>query len=615
MRRALLIGSQTFGLEGVAYDLSLMDKTLRRRGFSTVICSGEQASRAGILAACRGLINATAAEDAVILYYAGHGGQVPNPEWQPGSAQARYLHFFVPTDMEQSQVGDFRGILNLEFSQILAQLTAVCRNVTVLLDCCHAARLNRSSRARARALPTPWPGSIAEHLTRLRTSGGHAAPFLEGNPDVVCLAAAGASQCSYEDPSGAAGGYFTEILAEALNQVGESPVSWEILGRWVREQVLVMEPRQRPELQGPTQRLVFACDPPPLETQAGRFTFFYDERHGSRPSMRGGRVHGVAVGNTYAVFNLDHRSPESQLRVATARVLEVFGGTSWLEISGNQPCDGAPLVPLHENYPKRLVAVAPEVPASLRLEIESSQLFGLAPSDTRAPLARIQVAGSDLVLSDGSGKMALMPTQDQHKIFEILGRLARTQTLRELVQDSQSDLHRAFEVSWGQVLDGCPHPLPFSATIHAGQRIYVSVTNRSSLILFVNLFDIGVSNRISLLNDAARSGYELSPEETWCFGYQRGVGLVGVSPSWPAELPIDGPRLESIIAIISDSPLDLSILEGRGSAHRGISLRTNLEHTVAARCLGTQRSSPCSAKSDVSYAVQQIDFELVPERL
>lgn len=612
MRRALLIGSQTYGLEGVAYDLSLMDRTLRRLNFTTVSCCGAQASRAGILAAWRELIAATAADDAVVVYYAGHGGQAPNPDWQPGSSQARYLHFIVPTDMDQSQQDDFRGILNTELSHLLAALTAICKNVTVLLDCCHAARLTRCARARARALPRPWDSSIAAHLAMLKISGCDAAPFMEANPHAVCLAAAGGSQSAYEDPSGETGGYFTTILAEALEQVGEAPVSWEVIGRWVREQVLVMEPRQRPEWLGPTQRLLFDRSPAAAETRAGAFTFFYDERAGGTPSMRGGRLHGVANDNLYAVLRMDETGSAVQPHRTTARVIEVLGGTARLEIRGEEPLDGAPMIPLRENLPKRLVAVAPEVPSALRMDIEASRLLGLAPRGTRAPLARLVKRDTGLVLLDGGGKNVNHPTQDAAKIIDGLARLARALTLRELAQDSRDALHEAFEFAWGRVQEGRPEPLPFSASIRVGERIFISITNRSPAALFVNLFDIGVSSRITLLNDSARSGYELMPEESWCFGFQRGVGLVGVSPGWPGDVPADGPRLESIIAIISDTPMDLTVLEGKGSVPRS-RYRTELERKVAARCLGARRSEPGGAKVDVRYAIRHIDFELVPQ--
>jgi len=82
-RRALLIGSQTHGLEGVDADVGRMSDALASRGFAITPCIGAAATRDGILGAYEQLIAETQWLDAVCIYYSGHGGRVENSLFAP----------------------------------------------------------------------------------------------------------------------------------------------------------------------------------------------------------------------------------------------------------------------------------------------------------------------------------------------------------------------------------------------------------------------------------------------------------------------------------------------------------------------------------------------------
>jgi uncharacterized caspase-like protein len=97
-RRALLIGSQTGGLTGVHADVEAMSEVLRRLQFSTDDFTDEQASYQGITGAYREFIEDTKDGDAVVVYYSGHGGRVPNPRAKQDSSQPAWMHFIVSTD-------------------------------------------------------------------------------------------------------------------------------------------------------------------------------------------------------------------------------------------------------------------------------------------------------------------------------------------------------------------------------------------------------------------------------------------------------------------------------------------------------------------------------------
>ena len=619
MRHALLIGSQTYGLRGVDYDLSLMTRSLGQLGFCPTSISGPGANRAGILLSLEALIERVAADDVAVVYYAGHGGRARNPAWSPGSSEPRYLRFIVPTDMGESAGEDFRGILDLEFSQLLTRLATKCADVAVLLDCCHAARMVRQSRRRSRALTEVWSLGVASHLERLRQDNGSAFFHERSHPRLVRLAAAGANQSAYEDPDENLGGFFTEALAEAFSLAGGAPISWGLLGRWVREQVLVMEPRQRPELEGPVDRPIFGNNPLPARSDpncgaadADNLVFFYAGPEANQPSIRGGRLHGVAIGNRYAILDLDET--QATRRIATATVTKVGGTVSRVALEGGEPRDGAAAQPLRLLFPKRLVALTADVPSGLRRWVDQSPLLEVAPLGERSPMAWIRKLPDGLVIVDESGDPLTYPTRRIAETGENLKRLAHALTVRELHSPAKEQV-TDFRLTWGQVnhqgqasvLNSC------HGVFHCGERIYVRVENLAAKTLFVNLYDIGVSRRITLLNTSARSGFELAPGEAWCYGYNRVHGLAGIRLAWPASVPPNRARLETIVVFISDGPVDLTALEGKGVGQRSGRNLSYLERYVAARCLGGHRARQSTEKTDVGYAVRHLDFDLFPE--
>ena len=141
-RKALLIGAQTDGLTGVENDVKTMASALLHWGFAITRCEAAQASRAGILDAYETLIKEAQPEDAIVVYYSGHGGYCRQPGYDTARRPPEALRFIVPTDYQESREGDFRGILSVELSQLQQRLVGKTANVTVVLDCCHAGTMS-----------------------------------------------------------------------------------------------------------------------------------------------------------------------------------------------------------------------------------------------------------------------------------------------------------------------------------------------------------------------------------------------------------------------------------------------------------------------------------------
>ncbi len=261
-RTALLIGSQTYGLTGVGNDIATMSAVLARRGFSIVVCEGPNATRAGLLDHFRRLIHDSRQTDAVVVYYSGHGGQALAPPALTREARqsSPRLQFIVPTDYEEPAWSDFRGVTAPELSVLLARLTAVTRNVSVVLDTCHAAHMSRGDERQIKALRRPAYVDVAEHLDRLRRQGfDTSARHVLGNQEAVRLVACGRDESAYEytNDAGRRIGMLTESIALALTEVGDQPVTWAALTERVRSRVMALARDQRPEAEGPSLRLLF----------------------------------------------------------------------------------------------------------------------------------------------------------------------------------------------------------------------------------------------------------------------------------------------------------------------------------------------------------------------
>ena len=396
VKRALIIGSQTGGLNGVHADVDAIREALERFAFKTPdIRTGGNASREGILAGYEALIADHRPEDAALIYYSGHGGRALNPS-QPEGSPPQYLQFLVPTDFD-TPGGGFRGIFAFELSALLARLTAAGNNVTVILDCCHAALMSRSvTTLRPRALPRLWTDGVAERLAE-------AAPLLaaapEGNPNAIRLVAAEHDRSAYEAPraDGTVGGIMTDALIQAFGEADPdiTRVSWAALGARIRELVMRRVPEQRPEVEGPSRRCLFQTEE---IGDAGGIVFLHD--HG-QPSLRAGHLLGAIVGAEYGVmpFGATRFLPDGA--VANAVVTAVEGNISrvMLRPANVAIADGALAFPTRVPFGKRAVALDGPGAAAI---VERS-MFVEAARPPKDAIATLRARDGTLSVLDAEG--------------------------------------------------------------------------------------------------------------------------------------------------------------------------------------------------------------------
>ena len=645
-KRALVMGCQTFGLTGVLSDTERMERALGALGFEVESCV-QNATRQGILDAYRRLIGASQDGDCAVIYYSGHGSRL-TVTGGSGPAES-HVQLIIPTDFAQSTDDDFRGITAPELSALQGALTAKTRNVTVVLDCCHSSAMSRApdldSTVRSlddlelaakqhealKSRGKPWPQRASEHLARLRQQGARAeGPFLESNPHAVRLAAAGVDQSAWEytSASGLRTGILTECFLRALEEAQGLPVSWEVFGRRIREQVLARFPTQRPEVEGPVRRVVFGLDEPVPQASLPYFTA--DGRHW----LRGGRLHGVHVGDEYTLMPFPAMQVDPAHQLARAEVKSVLAERSEVALSPKAPTgvDKAVAFLTRALLPRRPIDI--ESPTSdaehheaVRAELEkrlaTSTLVRQSMGTGDGPVLMHVRFTTDLIeLRDRDRVLVAKPlpakVESMGLLIDNLEVTARAQLLREL--ESGTEAHALAEpcsIEWGRVVAGRAEPLPVSgACLAPGERFYVRIRNEGTTKLYATGFDVGVSSRIRVLNASEPSGMLVEPgKERWIGKRPGDAPLEGFELAWPDSVPATGVRgLESLVVIVSNAPQDLRSLEAHGvrdATFKGPG--SQLESVVQQATWGGKREAIIQADT-VSYAVRCMSFLLEPPK-
>lgn len=636
-RKALLIGSPAHGLQGTLPDVERVADLLGPRGFEVRRCTGDEATRSNILSAYRTLIDDTQRGDPVVVYYSGHGARALDEAYEPPDEHApekRYHHFIVPMDLDDSSDGDFRGILSVELSRLLTQLTDRTRNVSVIFDCCHSGGMTRGMRLQPRGLAKEWFTGASTHMEMIKR--GEIPGFTDidvnvmGNPNAVRLMAALPSQQAWEygGPKGSYG-LMTDGLVKAFAEAGDRPVTWNAINRRVRDLVRSSEPGQYPVIEGPSSRLVFDLE------EANLTGTLAAKNSDNGPVLEGGRLFDVRVGDEYLVMPSGFHVADPDKSIARAVVTHVGG--SWsrvrLEEEKGDLGDGATAFPLRQAYPAApvRVQVGSALTPSLEKAITESGLLRLPDEGetdaTDDVLAVVEERDGMLHIGEQAGLDLSNPLEAVESsiatVITKLGLLARSRSLERLESGTGiSRLSAEYSVDWGRVVAGVPKELPKTgALLFNGDLLYLRVRNQSQSTLYVSVFDIGLAGEITLLTrNIAPSGWELSPDGApFTLGYAEDQGWVGLGPLyWPPEVPDDGqPRPESLIVVIADSPQDLKTLEARDTtAAKGLAAgQSDLERIAdQISTARTRNLKAVEAPVDVRYAVEQISFMLDPTR-
>lgn len=620
--RALLIGAETNGLTGVLNDVEAMAGALEPRGFQVERLVTPHATRAAILDAYEKLIVDARPDDRFVIYYTGHGGRGQSPEGPD-------LQFIVPDDYTDSDDDDFRGITGVELSVLLARLSDIALNTTVVLDCCHAAHMSRQADLRIKSLLRsvrwlPTYETVEQHVQRLVHDGlpVHLRPLVS-NPRAVRAVACAPSESAWEGTNrdGTQMGLFTDALSRALRDAVGLQLNWSTLMEAVRRNVQEFMPAQRPEAEGPSGRQPFeATELDPLDTLPVVVV------RPARIQLLGAPLLGVASGDEFAIMPAGATGPQDGPAIGSATVDQLLQTSALAQLRLTTPGQSVPV----DARAHRTLAAAAALPVRLpegqpaNAELVKAMALRplLRPADPEADAdATIEVVADPdgrLVVRDGAGALhppyAATAPNIGGAIMGNLQRIAQATALRRLEGDRARPLSHAVVVEWGRVLDGKEELLSPSGALlfaHADERIFLRLRNEGAQAMFVSLIDIGVSYRIDVLTASDPGGRWLAPGGSYTYGWNDDEHrLDGVTMTWPASLDTAVARPETVLVLISDRPVDVSVL--RQQEVRGKGARSELDRLLDQAITGAAREVGTAPTAQVRFDVRSIDFMVSP---
>ena len=620
-KRALLIGSQTGALRGVHADVELMAGLLGSFGFEATTLIRTQATCDGIRDAYRGLIEDTAAGDAAVIFYSGHGGRFKNPAAAQDPSEPRWLQYLCPTDIDD-RGGAFRGLLAEELSQLQWALTDKTDNVTTILDCCHSARMSRDPavlpKARERAGAFPW-ASVRAAWQGLRMHPVAADANVESNPSAIRVVACAPDESAFElQTTGIRGphGALTSELARILRQPGSEALTWQGLIGLLRPAVMDLVASQRPEVEGPVDRYLFQT----RERQAiGVLPVLVD---GSAAFLEGARLFGIGQDDTYAIV-APGGDPGAPLAIAV--VDAIVGARARLRLDTVRPSDlpaGAEAHPREVALGRRPVAVVPATGPDARQ---------VADALARSPHLRLAVSGEPVIATvrlDEDG-MRVLDAQGEplsaaaHPVtgsaIDLLGadlqRLARGAHLRNVASGTgEAKLADEVAFEYSLLAGGVERPLARSGEhLFNGDQVVVRIRNRSAAKRYVSVFDVGLRGAITLLTTAEPAGIGIGPGDSYeLYRLPATNVLAGVELFWPDDLPAGLPRPEMFVSIVTDQPQDLTRLAQGGARFRDAARGgSSLQRLVEDLAVGVRDARPPGQPvSVVRYRIDRFDFYL-----
>jgi len=159
--RALLIGVGRYAhfedkLNGVSLDLDMMTEMaqlmgFQKRGIKTL--EHEQATTANVYQTFDNwLVKGTAPEDRVLIYFSGHGSQVPDENNDETDKFDEVLLLYDTSLSVKNGRQTLTGVLHDDrFHRMLAQIEST--NILIILDACHSGGATRSLKLTPRSIP------------------------------------------------------------------------------------------------------------------------------------------------------------------------------------------------------------------------------------------------------------------------------------------------------------------------------------------------------------------------------------------------------------------------------------------------------------------------------
>ncbi|MFO0576485.1 MAG: caspase family protein [Polyangia bacterium] len=637
-RHALLIGIQNYpflrhvdasghvleshDLRGCVNDVRLIQQLLVERfGFarsSVTLLLNEAATRAAILRELDALVERTAPDDVVVLFYAGHGSQMADREGT--KLDPKLDDTLIPFDSGRGAHPN-RDITDDELRLWLIRLANKTRFITLLFDCCHSATMHRSAGpvlSGERGLPAD-PRALSELPAspidpKLLPLLGSQAEWLPASDHYVyigaCLAKEKAREVAVFDGGETIHhGALTYELAQALLSAPAGSTYQDVFERAACAVTRAI-PTQHPQIEGARQRVLFDMS----DREIAPYVLVESVTAERTVWLSGGKPRGVVVSSEWVLFPpgtqhlelTEEASARPRVRVissdatrAQAHLIHDAGPVEplWRAVLAEQPLDTKWSVAVYDHTGAggavvQLQAVPQQKGSRDELQdllsgIQSSPWLRLvagketprlsvhlvpARQDIRAGDIAPQLGALDhtcfLIVDDGGeiwgAPLRRVQTQGVLKNLERLVRRHFVRTLCNPRSALRGQLDLAIYLLPGSgdptALHKAPTELPI---VTDGAQLALEITNRSRLEVYVSVLEIDQAAGIRQVYPPRGASAPLAAHGSGRIGLGEGRPI---RVRFPRELPVraDGQRpteaqLEYLL-VVTLQPMDLEPL-------------------------------------------------------
>ncbi len=564
VRRALLIGSGYAGLP-VEPSVDSVYAWLLGRQFAPEEIErfgGADATRDNILAGLERLAAVDHGEAPVVVYYAGHGHLYRTDIGAGEGGHAAYP-LLVAIDIEASADGVLRGILGSELSRALQRIARRARNLTVILDCCHASGMvrldddtdNEAGRASEHAIGVEASERVARPRSSVKRGASRGAPE-RLSEQVVVVAASSAGGRAYPHPVSERL-VFTDALLAAMDR----HATWDGVLAETRARVQAVWPIQHPAVFGPRYRR-----PLTLEEQLPDDDIYRVERKGEDHVLMAGALGDIDPGDRFELTTLasTNYGPASILGRVQPHMIHPEHTVVRIPIRPlPQPCYARRVVRgrrhavVLECSDTGLKGVLADLVIAAKLRVGEDGERDLA--------ARLAVRDGMLHVFDSLGELVHLapidplPADDLRRCLHRLDRWCGVS--RWLLGDSSGQpVRRCYELRWGRADEETRHAAG-AVQVRPGDALTLALRNldRGEPELYAHAFRIGADREVRAWN-AGIGAQAFAARERIAAGLQRAAGTHAFTIDPPPALP-PGVYREWTLVAVSNQTFDVDLIE------------------------------------------------------